>query len=419
MAGEISDRIGRRFTLMLALVVSYAAITLEVIATTDPEFFGGKFMNGFAVGTIQATTSSYVGEIVPHALRGLGNCVIALSYALGPFTVALITNSTGSSTSRWAYRAVFVSQYGFAFVATCFIWFMPESPWWLMTKGREEAALKSIRGLGYSAATGQDKMRLENIRMTLEEVKAETEGVSWAECFRKSNLRRTIVAMAPICAQQFSGINFAVSYSTYYTELAGYSTDMAFKLQIVQQVISMTGNVMSWYLIDRLGRRPLTIYGLAFLTCVLITMAGLAVGGGVDELKGAVAMVLIYCWAFNVCIGATAYVCLSEVPTGRLRAKTVALGYAVSNTISVGWYFALPHMFNPDQGNLGGKIGFIFGGLSFIVIVLLYFFLPETRFRSYEELDEMFAAKIPARKFSSYVTRAEQRGEEAKKALNH
>lgn len=400
---------------MIALVISYAAVTLEVVSTTPPEFFGGKFLNGFAVGIIQATTSTYIGEIVPHALRGLATCAIALAYALGPFTVSLIVNSTGDSTSRWAYRAVFVSQYGFAFIVTIFIWWMPESPWWLMSKGKEDRALRSIHQLGYSPATGADKKRLENIKLTLEEVKAETEGATWLECFRRSNLRRTLVAMAPILAQQFSGINFAASYSTYYTELAGYSTAMAFKLQIVQQVISMTGNVMSWYLIDKLGRRPLTIFGLGFLTCVLITEAGLATGGSEKELKGAVAMVLIYCWAFNVCIGATAFVCLTEVPTARLRAKTVALGYAVSNTISVGWYFALPHMFNPDEGNLGGKIGFIYGGFSVIVIVLLYFYLPETRFRSYEELDEMFAAKVSARKFSTYVTVAERRGQEAQK----
>lgn len=283
-----------------------------------------------------------------------------------------------------------------------------------MSKGREDAALRALHKLGYRQNTGEDTQRLENIKVTLEEIKKETDGTSWIECFRASNLRRTLVAMAPVMAQQFSGINFAVSYSTYFTETAGYSTQMAFKLQITQQVISMTGNVMSWYLIDRIGRRPLTIYGLSFLTVILWIMGGLAVGGSKDELRGAVAMVLIYCWAFNVCIGATAYVCLTEVATARLRVKTAAIGYAASNIVSVCWYFVLPVMFNPNQANLGGKIGFIFGGFSIITIGLLYFYLPETRFRTYEELDEMFSKKIPARKFSSYVTDAEQVGEQAK-----
>lgn len=285
-----------------------------------------------------------------------------------------------------------------------------------MTKGKEAAAIKSLHKLGYTTASGEDRKRLENIRLTLIESEAETNKVSWLECFRSSNLRRTLVAMAPVMAQQFSGINFAVSYSTYYMERAGYTTDMAYKLQITQQVISMTGNIMSWYLIDKVGRRPLTIYGLCFLTLVLCTEGGLAVGGSVPDLRGAVTMVLIYCWAFNVCIGATAYVCLTEIATPRLRVKTAAIGYAASNIISVCWYFALPHMFNPNEGNLGGKIGFIYGGLSAIVIVLLYFYLPETRFRTYEELDEMFAKKVSARKFSSYVTESEQIGQRAQRS---
>lgn len=126
ISGEISDRIGRRFTLMGALCISFAAISLEFVAVTDPDFFGGKFLNGFAVGIIQATTSAYIGEIVPFALRGLATCMIALMYALGPFTVALIVNGTGNVDNRWAYRAVFCSQYGFAGISAMFIWFMPE-----------------------------------------------------------------------------------------------------------------------------------------------------------------------------------------------------------------------------------------------------------------------------------------------------
>ena len=126
ISGEIADRIGRRFTLMGSLVVSFAAVTLEFVSVTDSEFFGGKFLNGFVVGLIQATTTAYIGEVVPHALRGIATCIIALMYTLGPFTVALIVNSTGTSNSRWAYRSVFCSQYGFAGISAIFIWFMPE-----------------------------------------------------------------------------------------------------------------------------------------------------------------------------------------------------------------------------------------------------------------------------------------------------
>ena len=190
---------------------------------------------------------------------------------------------------------------------------------------------------------------------------------------------------------------------------------MSFKLQIIQQVLSMLGNVMSWYLIDKVGRRALTIYGTAGLTVILWIMGGLAVGGSPGELKGTVAMILLYCWLYNVTIGATAYTVLTEVATARLRAKTIAIGLAFQSCWSIMWSFVLPYLFNPDKANLGGRVGFIFGGLSFFCIAFLWWYQPETRNRSYEELDEMFMKKVPARKFGRYMTEAQSRSQEVQR----
>lgn len=295
---------------------------------------------------------------------------------------------------------------------------MPESPWWLAGKGRHEKALRSLQRLGYSSSSGEDTKRLANIQVTLEEIRKETEGATYLECFRKSNLRRTIVSIAPLSVQMFTGIVFAASYSTYYAQLAGYSTSMSFKLQIIQQVLSMVGNAMSWYLIDRVGRRPLTVYGTAALTVILWIMGGLAVVGSRGALKGTVAMILLYCWLYNVTIGATAYTLLTEVATARLRAKTIAIGIAFQSCWSIMWSFVLPYLFNPDKANLGGKLGFIFGGLSFPCIAFLWWYQPETRNRSYEELDEMFMKHVPAREFDKYVTDVQSRSEEVQRRMS-
>ncbi|KAL4884539.1 general substrate transporter [Aspergillus karnatakaensis] len=415
-SAEIADWIGRRNTLIISLAISYAAVTLEFISTTNEMFFGGKFLNGFAVGAMQAACATYIGEIVPLALRGLMTCLIALAFTLGPFTVSLIVNSEGNVESRWAYRSIFVAQYGFAAIATAFVFFMPESPWWLASKGRDEQALRSLRRLESSSAHSETLKRLAHIKVTLEEVRRETEGVTYLECFRKSNLRRTIISIAPLVIQQFTGIVFAASYSTYYAQLAGYSTDMSFKLQVIQQVLSMVGNIISWYLVDKVGRRDLTLYGTGVLTVILWVMGGLAVGGTQEQLRGAVAMILLYCFFYNVTIGATAYTCLTETATSRLRIKTIAIGLASANSIGVMWSFVLPYLFNPDRANLGGKLGFIFGGLCFPSIAFIWWFQPETRKRSYEELDEMFMKNVPARKFKDYRTEAQTLGEAAKVA---
>lgn len=204
---------------------------------------------------------------------------------------------------------------------------------------------------------------------------------------------------------------FVSLYSTYYAQLAGYSTSTSFRLFITQQVLSIAGNIMSWFLIDRLGRRTLTVYGTLGLSLVLWTLGGLAVGGTHAELKSTVAMILLYTWLYSATLGATAYTYLTEVATSRLRARTVSLGIAVQSCFGVMWSFVLPYLFNPDKANLGGKVGFIFAGLAMPCAVLLWLYQPETKGRSYAALDELFVMKVDARRFAAYKTRSELEGE--------
>lgn len=428
--GAIADWLGRRAVIMICLVITYVAITLEFIATTNEVFFAGKFINGFAVGALASVTVSYIGEIAPLALRGMLTCLSALAYTLGPLTVALIINETGTLESRWAYRAVFCAQYGFAAIATIFVPFMPEyvlrlhlvypsnmyrSPWWLASKGRHDKALKALNRLGSKGENGQK--RLAAIVQTLQEVEKETEGATYLECFRKSNLRRTIISVGPLCIQALCGIAFVASYTTYYLQLAGFSTSESFKLQIVQQALSLFGNVMSWYLVDRVGRRNLTFYGLLVLTIILWVMGGTATVGSSSATKGTVAMIFLYCWWYNVTIGATAYTVLCEVSTSRLRVKTIAIGLAMQNALQMMWSFVLPFLFNPDKANLGAKVAFIFGGLAILSLAFLWYYLPETAGRTYEELDEMFVENLPAREFKKHETKTQVEGKAVRDAV--
>jgi MFS transporter, SP family, general alpha glucoside:H+ symporter len=114
---------------------------------------------------------------------------------------------------------------------------------------------------------------------------------------------------------------------TYYLQLGGYSTSDSFKINNVQQVLSLTGNVCSWFIIDRVDRRALTLC-LASLIVFLFITGGLATVNSSPYIGGTVAMMWIWCFFYNMTIGATAYTLLTEIATARLRAKTAALGLA-------------------------------------------------------------------------------------------
>merc|ERR1711939_1115095 len=98
----------------------------------------------------------------------------------------------------------------------------------------------------------------------------------------------------------------------------------------------------------------------------------------------------MYNFIFNSAIGPVAYIVAAETPTGRLRIKTISLGYIATNAISTMWLFVLPYIVNPNQGNLGAKTGFIFGATSVLCWIYLFFCQTETAGRNFEEIDELF-----------------------------
>lgn len=335
--------------------------------------------------------------------------VCAFGFPLGSFASAITMNYTSADDSRWAYRSLFCTKYGFLVVATIFCFFMPESPWWLVERGDQPAAEKALLKLG--VAEEDMPKRLATMRFTLAQVREETSGVTYMECFRYSNLRRTMVSIAPVAFQAFTGITFINMYFTYYAQLAGYSAQESFRLQIVQQGLCMFGNIVSWFLVDRVGRRSLTLWGLVGTLVTHCISAGLATHTGAAYTKGVIALQLLFVWLYNVSIGSTGVALLTEVSTSRLRAKTVAMGMFVLNMLCMVISFVVPFLFNPDKANLGAKTTFIFACLVLLASVLVWVYVPETTGRSFEELDEMFIKRVPARKFKTYRTEVESRSQ--------
>lgn len=130
------------------------------------------------------------------------------------------------------------------------------------------------------------KKRIAVIRVTQEEAKEETSNVSYLECFRRSNLRRTMVSIMPMIIQALSGISFVGGYTTYYMQLAGFSTRLSYQLSIVGISVTIIGNIAAWFLVDRVGRRSLTFWGIVFVTIDMFLIGGLAVKGTTDGVKG-------------------------------------------------------------------------------------------------------------------------------------
>lgn len=187
--------------------------------------------------------------------------MLQIGVQIGSIVVVLVANTTGVYTTHWAYRSIFAAQWGFGGVAMLLCFFMPESPWWLAEQGKDEAVLKSLRRLGHSEVSAQNTLALQKV--SIEAARVETKGASYLDCFRGVNLRRTMVSVIPLSSQAWCGLVFVQVYSTYYFQLAGLSTKQSFQLSIGALFSGMAGAIVSTSLYDRIGRRPLMLWGFA------------------------------------------------------------------------------------------------------------------------------------------------------------
>lgn len=159
--------------------------------------------------------------------------------------------------------------------------------------------------------------------------------------------------------------------------------------------IQLVGNILSWFFVDRLGRRPLITYGTIVLTCLLLLIGGISTLDNHAALNTMVALMAI--WGFGyvqhqhstpsftlltrslqyqLTLGAVAYAVGGETPTLRLRQKTYSINVMTNTSASTMVGMVLPYLINPSQANLGGKVAFVFFSTSLPFAVYFFFCLP-------------------------------------------
>lgn len=150
-----------------------------------------------------------------------------------------------------------------------------------------------------------------------------------------------------------------------------------------------------------MSRRLIPPIGSAVLSVTLIVigiMGSINSSGAVWAQAGLMA---VWGFTYQATIGSAAWPFITEVPTSALRGHTQSLATTTTGLAGAIWSFALPYMFNPDEANLGGKIGYIFGGILTVFTVAIFFAYPETKGRTFAEIDTLFDMGVPMRKFGS------------------
>ncbi|KMU85446.1 maltose permease MAL61 [Coccidioides immitis H538.4] len=346
---------------------------------------------------------AYASEVCPVALRGVLTAYINLCFVIGQFIANGIAAATHGLDSHWAYSIPFSMQWIWPAIILSAIFFAPESPWWLVRKGRLDNAEMSLQRLASPRVDVK-----ATLAMIIETDRLEQEmeaGTTYRDCFRKINLRRTEIAIGVYTIQVFSGI-YLIGFSTYFFTLAGLSTDNAFNMGIGFLGVGFVGTCLSWVLLSYVGRRTIYRNGLGVMAIILFIIGTLDCTPNYLDRPGVIwaqsSMMLVWNFTYNLSVGPICFVILCECSATKVRSKTIAIATAIQAIFGIVMTVAIPHMINLDAGNMRGKLGFFFGGLSIICLLWTWFRVPETKGRTYEELDIMFERNVPTHQFKDY-----------------
>lgn len=399
--GWASAKWGYKRVTQVALASMTGFIFISFFAVRAEMLLIGQMLCGLTWGVYATTGPAYASEVCPLALRGYLTVYVNLCWAMGQFLASGVLRGMLQYDTEWSWRVPIAIQWMWPVPIIIAIHFAPESPWWLARKGLYEEAEEALTKLS-TRSREQCRATLAQIRYTIQMESSIQTDSNYLDCFRGSNLRRTEICMVVFAGQQLSGAVFAYT-PTYFFLQAGLSTNNAFTIAIGSTGMAFLGTCVSWILLSYFGRRTLYATGIAMASaCLLIigtcsAVAGTTTGGSWAQ----VAFVLVWKLIYSMTIGPICYAIISETSAVRLRPQTVVIArntYAVTQIIA---NVLNPYMLNPIEWNWKGKAGFFWAGTAALVATWSYFRLPETKDRTYEELELLFQKKISARNFKS------------------
>jgi MFS family permease len=346
----------------------------------------------------------YLSEIVPAKYRGLAVTSSNIFNLVAGVIATVICNSTQANGNLSSFRIPLGCQAVMPTVLIPLTIMIPESPLWLLSKGREEEAHHNLTKLrAYGEVLVADELRV--MKLALQQERELTAGVKVTDLFRKGNIMRTLVATSMYSVNQVSGVILSTTYATVFLTTLGVGNP--FQLTIAASCCTLAGTLFAPLLVDRVGRRTIAIVGMSVLLVVDFIAGGLAFHADKPSFGLGIAALS---FIFNAFWGASFYslsVTLpTEIPTARLRNMTTSYALAAAYTTAVITTFAVPQLVSADAANLGAKTYLVFGGCVFFILVFYYLFLPETAGRTFAEIDEMYEQKISPRKWRKYQTSA-------------
>ncbi len=414
ISGVLSKKIGRKNSLIIAAVLFSISAWGSGLPNMLPEsislmvFF--RILGGVAIGIASMNAPMYIAEIAPAEKRGNLVTFYQLAIVIGFFVVFLATYSIGNRLSeaeniQFGWRQMFWTELIPSLLFFIGLFFVPKSPRWLMTKGREEEALNILTRIHGEKTANKEIIEIRN---SIQSENAKDK----ISLFVKPLLAIVVIGTVLSALQQFTGINAVLYYGADIFEQAlGFGKDDILKQQVLLATVNLVFTFIAMFTVDKLGRKPLlTIGGFGMLIGFLIMgytlytsdysnsnaagLPALSATEGVVSLVG----ILIFIASFAMSMGPVVWVILSEIFPNRVRSIAMSIAVAAQWLANYFVSFTFPLIVESDANKLqmhGGTWNnslpyFIFSAFIVIIIVFVWKFIPETKGKTLEEMETLF-----------------------------
>lgn len=375
VTGWIAGRIGRRGAVLLAALLFGIGAIASAFAPTVEFLVVARVVVGFGIGLTSVAVPMYISEASPPARRGALVSLYQFAITIGILVATLVDEAFNDYADGWRW------DLGLAFAAAAILaigmFNAPESPRYLVQKGR----IDNARGvLAMLLPAGEVDGTLEDIRR---QISVESEG-HWRDLFAPALKAMLIVGVVMAAVQQFTGINTVIYYDTTIFERAGIADSSdAIWAAVAVGAVNVLATLIAIRYVDRLGRKPLLIYGLIGMAVSLgaLGVAFLFDGDIASTLSVISLMAYVICFAFS--LGPIVWVLISEIYPQQVR------GPAMSLATTVNWLsnlvVALTFLSLLDA--LGESMTFwLYAAICVLSIVFVVTKVPETKGKSLEEI---------------------------------
>jgi len=378
--GSFTEKYGRK-KVMLATAVLYIISALGcAFAESSAILIVFRVLSGLAVGATSVVGPMYISEISPAQSRGrlvsMNQFAITIGIVLAYIFDYLLI---GLGDNSWRYMLAVPALFGLLYLIFILISF-PESPRWLVAKGRKAEAQAVMLKIG-----GEELIRTElgQMEKVISEEKSK-EKMKVSELFKGKTGKIVAIGTAIAALQQITGINAVIMFAPEMFKAAGAAKDDSMMMSMVVGLVNFLMTIIALWLVDKKGRKTLLLWGAVGM---IVSLAYLTWEFAKPEQFGVGVLValLVYISFFAASFAPVMWVIISEIYPNRIK------GVAMSFSTAISWLctFLTVYFAPVIQGGLGLSYLFgIFGIFSVIAFVFVKFWIPETKGKSLEQIEK-------------------------------